>query len=123
MTAEGSEDAGEEMRITVIATGIEAKGAALAPTSAAGRVSQFQRGPQGGSSLPKSGGSDWLGSSIKEDGLPRGTRNFDSSNRDIPAVVRAKPKDLPRSHAPGENDFIFEEDEFEIPSFIRKQAD
>ena len=117
------ENAGEEMRITVIATGIEAKGAALAPTSAAGRVSQFQRGPQGGSSLPKSGGSDWLGSSIKEDGLPRGTRNFDSSNRDIPAVVRAKPKDLPRSHAPGENDFIFEEDEFEIPSFIRKQAD
>ena len=117
------EDAGEEMRITVIATGIEAKGAALAPTSSAGRVSQFQRGPQGGSSLPKSGGSDWLGSSIKEDGLPRGTRNFDSSNRDIPAVVRAKPKDLPRSHAPGENDFIFEEDEFEIPSFIRKQAD
>ena len=117
------ENAGEEMRITVIATGIEAKGAALAPTSAAGRVSQFRRGPQGGSSLPKSGGSDWLGSSIKEDGLPRGTRNFDSSNRDIPAVVRAKPKDLPRSHAPGENDFIFEEDEFEIPSFIRKQAD
>ena len=117
------EDAGEEMRITVIATGIEAKGAVLAPSSSAGRVSQFQRGPQGGSSLPKSGGSDWLGSSVKEEGLPRGTRNFDSSNRDIPAVVRAKPKDLPRSHAPGENDFIFEEDEFEIPSFIRKQAD
>ena len=136
------ENAGEEMRITVIATGIEAKGAQLAPISSqGGRISQFQRGgPQGGS-FGSSGGTatrssaEWAPSAASISGIPgisseegvgtpRPVRSFDGGNRDIPAVLRAKGKDMPRAHAPGEHDFIFEEDdEFEIPSFIRKQAD
>lgn len=126
------EDAGEEMRITVIATGIEAKGVQFNPPIAnPGRVSQFSRPAAGlgqkAVSSPRPGGpADWRTANISGEegvGTPRPVRNFDGGNRDIPAVVRAKPKDMPRSHAPGENDFIFEEDEFEIPSFIRKQAD
>ena len=137
------ESAGEEMRITVIATGIEAKGAQLAPVQvqgplgagAGGRVSQFQRQPKTGFA-PAGGGTvsrsqDWgaglAGPSIAGEegvGTPRPVRNFDGGNRDIPAVLRTKGKDMPRAHAPGEDDFFFEDDdEFEIPSFIRKQAD
>ncbi len=127
------ENAGEEMRITVIATGIEAKGAQITPpTMQGGRVSQF-RG-QAKTSLTSSGssgirGQDWSpalgGAGINDEGVgsPRPIRSFDGGNRDIPAVLRTKGKDTTRPHAPGEDDFIFDDDEFEIPSFIRKQAD
>lgn len=134
------ENAAEEMRITVIATGIEAKGAQLSPMGGqSSRVSSFQRQPQAGSfshsaggSLPRATAAEWTQSTSSMPGIsgeegvgtPRPMRSFDGGNRDIPAVLRTKGKDMPRPHSPGEHDFIFEEDdEFEIPSFIRKQAD
>ena len=131
------EEAGDEMRITVIATGIETKSMSVAPAPAGTRVSQFQRqsspamqpgpAPRQGhpAGLQGGGHQDWFGG-IKGDegvGMPRPVRSFDAGNRDIPSVVRVKNNDFGRSHAPGENDFVFDEDELEIPSFIRKQAD
>lgn len=129
------EEAGDEMRITVIATGIETKSMSVAPAPVGTRVSQFQRQSSAGlqpGPAPRQGqgglqGShqDWFGGIKGEEGvgMPRPVRNFDPSNRDIPSVVRVKNNDFGRSHVPGENDFVFDEDELEIPSFIRKQAD
>ena len=130
------ENAGEEMRITVIATGIEAKGAQFTqPAMPGARISDFPRSgqaPKAGFSSSSSSGvraQDWGqplgGSSINTEegvGAPRPIRGFDNTNRDIPAVLRAS-KERSRPQAPGEDDFIFDDEEFEIPSFIRKQAD
>jgi cell division protein FtsZ len=48
-------------------------------------------------------------------------------NFNVPAYLRKPsptPAPAPRAngHNPGEDDFIFDEDDFETPSFIRKQA-
>ncbi|MBQ4133441.1 MAG: cell division protein FtsZ [Desulfovibrionaceae bacterium] len=126
------EEAGDEMRITVIATGIEPKGAQMAPSG--GNVSPFQprsnsgKKPGATSSGAAAGwGGDWgpaLGGGRSHDsraGSSRPVRGFGGDDRDIPAMLR--PDRSNRTHAPGEEDFIFDDEEFEIPSFIRKQAD
>ena len=127
---------GDEMRITVIATGIDANSPAV-QTPTTGRqanISSF-RGPTG----PQNEAPINLG--VPAGRPPHGLNSVDESlqravhrqqapqqgNYNVPAYLR-KPAPAgvgqPRvsQHNPGEDDFIFDEDEFETPSFIRKQA-
>lgn len=108
-------EAGDEMRITVIATGIESK------------------------AIKESGESRQLGkvtrlradNEVSED-RPRRVVKPVSVDEDLatPAFARRgrnpmageETKNMKR-HQPGEEDFVFDEEEFEIPSFIRMQAD
>ncbi len=142
----------DEIRITVIATGIEPKTARMGD-AAPGTVKMFPSSRQqqaavpgiGGlghgqnlaaaplaarSSQPSSPAGSWGVTGDEGVGVPRPVRSFSGENRDVPAVMRMQggarptPREAVRNaHAPGENDFVFDEDEFEIPSFIRKQAD
>ena len=139
----------DEIRITVIATGIEPKGAHMGD-SVGGTVKMFPsrggvanhapgglgQGFGGGQASAKQApaahqaGTWSLQGGDEGVGVPRPVRNYADGNRDVPAVMRmqggarAATREAARgNHAPGENDFVFDEDEFEIPSFIRKQAD
>ena len=150
------EAAEDEIRITVIATGIEPKGGAHINDNVGGTVKMF---PARGGASPVLGGlnqglSQGLGHAMPAGqpasrpaapattpagnwamgdegvGVPRPVRSYADGNRDVPAVMRMQVnarsavREAARGgHAPGENDFVFDEDEFEIPSFIRKQAD
>ncbi len=116
------QEAGDEMRITVIATGIDAKNSQQVPDRSQGKVTPLRRGqrpavqqrPQQEAPQQRprsrqgglSGEDDW--------NIPTYLRNKKAQDE---SGLQAK------GHAPGEEDFIFDEDEFEIPSFIRKQAD
>ena len=124
----------DEIRITVIATGIEAKNNQL-HDSVGGTVKMFP--PRSGSAsrgidtaAPKTPSTQsWTVPGEEGVGMPRPVRNYADGNRDVPSVMRMQGSGRPSregvrpGHAPGENDFVFDEDEFEIPSFIRKQAD
>ncbi len=109
---------GDEMRITVIATGIEDVEAKRAQSKEAkDRLTLVGAG--GAQSRRK----------VREN-------VFAQSNRNIPAYLRykngegAEGEDAPsqaRSRravaGPGEEEFVFEEDELDVPAFIRKKAD
>jgi len=132
------EDAGDEMRITVIATGIGAT------STTSGRAEE-------GSRVIDLGG-------FRSSGTVTGTGNSrqvvrrpyipgNNEDRSIPAYLRkgTKPDQGMRNQGHGQShgqshgqnhakmlkaaaggggeDFIFDEEEFEIPSFLRKQAD
>lgn len=111
-------DAGDEMRITVIATGID------------NLRLEVERPSRSGLALvaPKSG--------IVAPPTRRMHKVIMSEDRNIPAYLRANPAEeapvaepqaaLRRAAggaAPGEEEFIFEEDELDVPAFIRKKAD
>ncbi|MFW5791690.1 MAG: cell division protein FtsZ [Desulfohalobiaceae bacterium] len=111
------QDACEELRITVIATGIEEvqkyKGAERSD-----KVSFIS-----GKGLRAGDLNKQLGEQ-RQQSMATGTDDLS-----IPAYLRynkgpSRPE-APRQRkpAPGEEEFIFDEEEFEIPSFIRKQAD
>jgi cell division protein FtsZ len=117
---------GDEMRITVIATGIECKETLKARNDRAENVSPFtlrDARKQAVSALtPPSGPS----------GQPRRVSSLGSTEDvNIPAYLRrakttgsdSPQRPLAKASQPGEEDFIFDEEEFEIPSFIRMQAD
>ncbi|WP_029898303.1 cell division protein FtsZ [Desulfohalovibrio reitneri] len=121
------QEAGEEMRITVIATGIENEAEGEQDNPATGKLASIKggRGEAAGQSQP-----------ARE--RPRGaTGAFSQEDLSIPTYLRwqkqqggEEPQGQPKQHkraangpAPGEEEFIFDEEEFEIPSFIRKQAD
>ncbi|MFW6414930.1 MAG: cell division protein FtsZ [Thermodesulfobacteriota bacterium] len=123
---------GDEIRITVIATGIESD-------------VETEKEPQ--NSLPENHINVLQGSRSQGDDAKK-TRNRvrpegkeENEDRSIPAYLRKglgggqQAGEEPRSKkektqqggkkkpGPGEDEFIFDEEEFEIPSFIRKQAD
>jgi cell division protein FtsZ len=116
-------DAGDEMRITVIATGIENANEEPEPAiSKADQQKLLLLGPRG---------------SNKAQAQSRrpGHQKVIAQDRNIPAYLR-KPgndiytQDVPRQQVsqravagPGEEDFIFEEDNLEVPAFIRKNVD
>lgn len=59
---------------------------------------------------------------------PRGLAAFGDEDRNIPAYLRKQNQTQSgmgrgTPHNPGGDDFVFDEDEFELPAFIRKQAD
>jgi cell division protein FtsZ len=125
-------EVGDEMRITVIATGIEepmeAQGSEETRQTGSGRVTQLSpRGPQ--AQTPR-----------RERPRRPMQQRIASQDPNVPAYLRRGGQDNPaeaqeqtyarvrksasaNAAGPGEEDFIFEEDEFEIPAFIRKQAD
>jgi len=128
------QDAGDEMRITVIATGIDANRRdegmdQRGVTQLRGRV----RPAAGGASVHPIGQVQPAAAPAR----PRASQPVGMAEEDlsIPAYLRYKKTQedpVPHAssnngngngHAPGEDDFIFDEEEFEIPSFIRKQAD
>jgi cell division protein FtsZ len=117
------DNAGDEMRITVIATGIEA---APKPevvqshtnvTLFPGKNSPAREHPQAQADTPQAGG------------IARQRRPdlWCDEKSDLPANVRkAQALGLLKGHnkyAPGEEDFLYDEEEFEMPTFIRRQAD
>jgi cell division protein FtsZ len=128
-------EVGDEMRITVIATGIDQAEAQAAPEpsqaqnqAAGGRVSQLT--PRGGQ--PQAPRRDRPRRPMQQ--------KIVSQDPNVPAYLRrnsqeeateAQEQTYSRnrkvanagSAGPGEEEFIFEEDDFEIPAFIRKQAD
>ncbi|EGY26670.1 cell division protein FtsZ [Desulfovibrio sp. A2] len=124
--------AGEEMRITVIATGIDADMVSVDGAGKSGTVTPFRKGgaaPQA-QPAPRSAAQPRAeqAQQAKPALQPRGMGGFSEDDRNIPAYLRKQGQvqatvNRINTHAPGEEDFIFDEDEFEIPSFIRKQAD
>jgi len=124
--------AGEEMRITVIATGIDADMVSVDGAGKSGTVTPFRKGgaaPQA-QPAPRSAAQPRAeqAQQAKPALQPRGMGGFSEDDRNIPAYLRKQGQvqatvNRINTHAPGEDDFIFDEDEFEIPSFIRKQAD
>ncbi len=118
------QDATDEMRITVIATGIEADGQ-MQPQSTdrslmQGKVTPLRkRAGQQTAAAPQSGSKPMRQSR-------QGYSGMNEEDLTIPTFQRNRSRDERRgsTHAPGEDEFIFDsEDDFEIPTFIRKQAD
>ena len=118
------ESLGDEIRITVIATGIESANSRLeVPKQGRGALA-FPR-PQGeirkpgAQSFPSAGAADRL---INPDrGTPSYLKKPEAGGVQgfIPNPTRSLGQAL---HLPGEDDFTFDEEEFEIPSFVRRQA-
>ncbi|MEG6505959.1 cell division protein FtsZ [Nitratidesulfovibrio sp. 1201_IL3209] len=125
--------AGEEMRITVIATGIDAGIVGVEGAGKSGTVTPFRKGGSLAQPAPRSAAQPRAEQvqakpAAQQTVQPRGLGGFSDDDRNIPAYLRKQGQvqatvNRVNSHAPGEEDFIFDEDEFEIPSFIRKQAD
>jgi cell division protein FtsZ len=131
------ENAGNELRITVIATGIEAPPKSVAPAGsqplAAGNVTHF---PLGGKYPPareqtlQVQQTPMQSHAAPAEGTQRQPRRahhpwYDEKD-DRPTYVRkanALGNRKAHPHAPGEEDFLFDEEEFEMPAFIRRQAD
>ncbi len=127
---------GDEMRITVIATGIDSshliqpghsKPATVMPLRGASPASaaaqpQQPAAPQPGPRVPQ--GLNTVDVSLQQ---VVGRQAAPQGNFNVPAYLRkpapaTAPAPRASAHNPGEDDFIFDEDEFETPSFIRKQA-
>lgn len=166
------ENAGDEMRITVIATGIEAIDNCVAANSGQmSNIAQFRRPapsaqpqaqrmaqqpkaaqapvaevatpqqmaqpqpaqmaqPQQGQMMQQPQYGQPVQQAHAHPGMQaRGLSNFSDEDRNIPAYLRKQAHTQTTNnrgnggHVPGEDDFIFDEDEFELPTFIRKQAD
>ena len=118
------ETCGDEMRITVIATGIEAPVAAVKVTTLT----------TGGKPQPEAAPAPQAESRSFRPATRPGVvppevrhqsslfRGFDDEDRTIPAYLRVKERlQQAGRHAPGADDFTFE-DESDVPSFIRRQA-
>ncbi len=116
-------DAGDEMRITVIATGIEDAHVVAPPSGRATRQLSLLKGMGG--------------ENANQQPQPKRRSRFThEENRNIPAYLRARGGSETPSPAadpspgrraavagPGDEEFIFEEDELDIPAFIRRKAD
>ncbi|GHV52222.1 cell division protein FtsZ [Deltaproteobacteria bacterium] len=102
----------DEMRITVIATGIDV----ASNRATAGKTA---------TTLPFRQGASKNTGGFKSGGVGEGERRVPVYlQKTAPAASADKPLSLlgAEQHKPGEETFIFDEDEFEIPSFIRRQA-
>jgi cell division protein FtsZ len=114
------DNVGDEMHITVIATGIDNEldsGAAeMLPRQAVGSRSARQAPAAQGAPLE----------TVLRAAPPRAAQ-AGAGNRNIPSYMRRESGSAGAAfagggHSPGEDDFIFEENEFETPAFLRKQA-
>ena len=118
--------AGDELRVTVIATGIDTNDEQIQPAAKTTTITSIRRdggsvgGGGGGGRQAPAPESTLRGLSTPR--VPTGNAGYN-----VPAYVRQQSMaghnpGRPVAHNPGEDDFIFDEDEFETPSFIRKQA-
>ena len=110
----------DELRITVIATGIEAKEARYEPE--ASKITSLKGFQQGRRQPPTRG----RGNNDEDLTIPTYLRKDSSAS----GVEKHEVKRFQQEHdaadassGQGEEEFVFEENEFEIPSFIRRQAD
>ncbi|MFW5836568.1 MAG: cell division protein FtsZ [Desulfovibrionaceae bacterium] len=125
-------EAGDEMRITVIATGIEQPMEAQVPEESAkpkqGNVSQFApRGVQAQAPRRERPARPIQQRIASQDSnvptyLRRGGQD-NAAEAQEQTYSRSRKAASAGSAGPGEEEFIFEEDDFDIPAFIRKQAD
>ncbi|MDR2572793.1 MAG: cell division protein FtsZ [Desulfovibrio sp.] len=124
------ENAGDEIRVTVIATGIEptvtAKPASATVTTFPTPGAKTQQGrllPHSDQNEERETSSSWAGGKSRGEQIKTWVSGSDSR---IPPYTRKRNtlggNEGPR-HNPGHEDWIFNEDEFDIPSFIRMQAD
>lgn len=119
---------GDEMRITVIATGIDTNMHAVEMPSKGASITSM---PRSGHAAPAPMGQPAtrqqapVETSLRQAVVRPATGQ---GNLNVPAYLRKDSSLAPApamggGHNPGEDDFIFfDEDEFETPSFIRKQA-
>ncbi|MFA7166331.1 MAG: cell division protein FtsZ [Desulfoplanes sp.] len=118
---------GDEMRITVIATGIEEEKKQSVPKQSSSNVSKItpRQMPQGDSQeilRTKANSIDHEDLNIpaylrqRNKQHRQGTPSFESTKRTTGMSSNPTP-------TPGSEDFIFDEEESEIPAFIRMQAD
>ena len=124
------DNVGDEIRITVIATGIEAQATTLAvekPRAAHGQgqsatVTTFSTSRRASAPTPPQ-----TVVRPQETGLPS-TRPWIAAGNDLSLDKRNVPSFLRKqaaqqvAHTPGHEEFIFDEEEVELPTFIRKQA-
>lgn len=127
-------EASEELRITVIATGIE-EPEQVEETK--GNISQLlnlkkqkqQQPEQPAQQVQQGSGAEKQGAQQQKIRRPHVPE--DAEDLSVPTYLRHKNgrqqggQQQPQNNSPqpGEEEFIFDEEEFEIPSFIRKQAD
>ena len=125
----------DELSITVIATGIESvEQVQAAPVPAAATVTSFRQ-PGPGAAIPAQGlrrQPQQMPQEPMQEGYGRsmGRRGqveswYDEKSQRPPYLRKrdamgGQPR---RAHAPGSEDFVFDEEDFEVPSFIRYQAD
>jgi cell division protein FtsZ len=119
------EDAGDELRITVIATGIESgsKAPAVHAQKPAGNVTHFHN--PGKSPAAETGRRQ---QTVEREGgaSSRPRPLWCDENSDEPAIVRkGRLEHKKHAYAPGEEDFLpsGDEEDFEVPAFIRRQVD
>ena len=131
---------GDEIRLTVIATGIESPQAMQPVQAPAATVTNFrQPGPDAVMAEPRRRqlGRSQQGNLVQESQeepemrLPRATRRseverwYDEKSNRPPYLLKreAMGQSRRRPHNPGQDDFTYDEDDFEIPTFIRTQDD
>ena len=131
---------GDEIRLTVIATVIESPQAMQPVQAPAATVTNFrQPGPDAVMAEPRRRqlGRSQQGNLVQESQeepemrLPRATRRseverwYDEKSNRPPYLLKreAMGQSRRRPHNPGQDDFTYDEDDFEIPTFIRTQAD
>ncbi|MCD7984815.1 MAG: cell division protein FtsZ [Desulfovibrio sp.] len=135
------ENIGDEIRLTVIATGIESPQAVQPVQAPVASVTNFrQPGPDAVMAEPRRrqlGRPQQQGNLVQEPQdepemrLHRATRRseverwYDEKSNRPPYLLKreAMGQSRRRPHNPGQDDFTYDEDDFEIPTFIRTQAD
>jgi cell division protein FtsZ len=121
------EHAGDELRITVIATGIDtAPKPGVAQSPATGNVTLFPgKHPPAREQVQQAPATQ----NVEQVAVVRPRRRveqwYDAKSELPPYVLKGRALGhlKAHNHAPGEEDFIFDEEEFEMPAFIRRQAD
>ena len=119
------ENAGDELRITVIATGIEAAPKPEAVRGHAGNVTDFkQASARAHPQQAQANTAQAAGGDARQRRIPE---LWYDEKSDVPANVRKEQalghRKAHAKYAPGEEDFLYDEVDFEVPSFIRRQAD
>lgn len=137
------ESVGDEIRLTVIATGIESPPAVQSLAAPIAKVTDFRRpGPDAVVSEPRSRRparapqqaslvQEAVEDDLESSRLPRASRRseverwYDEKSNRPPYLLKreAMGQNVRRPHNPGREDFTYDEDDFEIPTFIRTQAD
>jgi cell division protein FtsZ len=144
-------DCGDELRITVIATGIEAKDNRLAAgDNGRGVLTQFRKPAARAASpaqpmsaqRPATAPVQQIQAPVQQAPAARRVRAVavsEEEDRNIPTFLREKakrgesgggsmmaapqPMSAYRAPAPGAEDFVFDEEESEVPAFLRMHAD
>ena len=129
---------GDEIRLTVIATGIDSTPAIQPVQAPAATVTNFRKpGPDAVVAEPRRSSSRLAQQAMMdepervESRLPQSSRRSEverwyDENSNRPSYLQKREvvgQPRRRPHNPGHEDFTYDEDDFEIPTFIRTQAD